>query len=142
MTPKALKGTGVRGAKEMTALLRNIARKFPDRVAAAMYREAQIEMTEAKRRTPVDVSDGAPHPGQLRASGRVHKPERGRGRAISVTMSFGGGAVDYAVYVHENPDAFHKVGQWKYLESVLNESRSSMGARIAERVRLDSKEVA
>jgi hypothetical protein len=124
------------GVKEMRATLKKIADNFPDRVAAAIYREAQIEMTEAKRRTPVDITPHAPHPGQLRASGTVHEPERD-GRNISVTLSFGGAAKDYAVFVHENPDAFHPVGQWKYLESVLNESRSSMAARLARRVDLN-----
>lgn len=116
----------IKGANEMVALLKRVAEQFPDRVAAAIYQEAQIEMTEAKRRTPVDT-------GRLRASGTVHAPER-KGTNISVTMSYG---TDYAIYVHENTEAFHKVGQAKFLESVLNESRSSMAARIAARVDLN-----
>ena len=126
----------VLGAEAVAATLKRVARAFPDHVAAALYQEAQIEMTEAKRRTPVDITPNAPHPGQLRASGRVAEPER-KGNDISVTLSFGGAAVDYAVYVHENPDAEHPVGQWKYLESVLNESRSFMGGRLARRIDLN-----
>ena len=128
------------GVAQMRAALKQIAAKFPDRVAAAIYREAQIEMTESKRRCPVDITPNAPHPGQLRASGTVHPPERS-GRNISVTLSYGGAAQDYAVWVHENPDAIHPVGQWKYLESVLDESRSSMAARIARRVHLNGMKV-
>lgn len=127
----------VKGPREMVDALKKVADKFPDRVAAALYMEAQIEMTEAKRRCPVDVSRHAPHPGQLRNSGRVHEPVR-KGRHISVTLSFGGAAIDYAVYVHENPDAFHRVGQWKYLESVLNESRPYMAERIGRRIHLNT----
>jgi len=126
----------MRGVNEMIRTIRQIADKFPDRVAQALYLEAQIEMTEAKRRTPVDVTPHAPHPGQLRASGYVEEPVR-HGRNISVTMAFGGAAVDYAIYVHENPDAHHVVGQWKYLESVINESRPHMLGRIARRIHLD-----
>jgi len=126
----------IRGAKEMIATLRKIADKFPDRVGAAIYQEAQIEMTEAKRRTPVDVTENAPHPGQLRASGHVAEPVR-EGRNISVTLSFGGAAKDYAIYVHEMLENFHKIGQAKYLESVLNESRAYMAARIARRIDLN-----
>lgn len=125
------------GAAAMVAKLKKIAAKFPDRVAAAIYQEAQVEMTESKRRCPVDITEDAPHPGQLRASGRVAEPER-VGRRISVTMSYGGPAIDYAIHVHENPDAFHPVGQWKYLESVLNESQPHMNARIARRVDLNT----
>jgi hypothetical protein len=42
-----------------------------------------------------------------------------------------------AIVQHERIDFFHKVGQAKYLESVLNESRPYMGARIARRVDLN-----
>lgn len=130
------------GATEMRAKLRQIAEKFPDRVGAAIYQEAQIEMTEAKRRTPVSPTP-APRgvvPGTLRASGQVSRPERS-GRNISVTLSFGGAAEDYAVIQHERLDYHHTTGQAKYLESVLNESREFMLARIARRVDLNkSKE--
>jgi hypothetical protein len=119
----------MRGAHEMIEKLRQIAAKFPDRVAAALYQEAQIEMTEAKRRTPVDT-------GTLRASGQVAQPARS-GRNISVTLSFGGAAADYAIYVHENLEAHHRVGQAKFLESTLDESAPHMAARIAARVQLN-----
>jgi hypothetical protein len=48
----------------------------------------------------------------------------------------GGGTVDYALIVHEDLEAFHRVGQAKYIESVLNESKRSMPARIAKRIDL------
>jgi hypothetical protein len=128
-----VRGT-IRGAKEMTAKLRSIATKFPDHVGAALYQEAQIEVTEMKRRTPVDITEDAPHPGNLRNSIHVEEPERS-GRNISVTIATGAQA-PYAIYVHENPDAIHPVGEWKFMESVLNESRSHMAARIARRIDL------
>lgn len=134
-----MNGGRLLGAKQMVATLNKIADRFPDRVATAIYTEAQIEMTESKRRCPVDITQDAPHPGQLRASGHVDEPIR-HGRNISVTLSYGGAAAAYAVYVHENPDAHHPVGQWKFLESVLNESRPFMAARIAAHVHLNKSE--
>jgi hypothetical protein len=124
-----MNGGKVLGVAQMTTRLKSLAAKFPDRVGAAIYQEAQIEKTEAQRRTPVEF-------GTLRASAMVSPPRRS-GRNISVTISFGGAAAAYAVYVHENLDAFHKIGQAKYLESVLNESRSHMAVRIARRVHLN-----
>lgn len=130
----------MKGATGMVAKIRAIAKKFPDRVASAQYAEAQIEMTEAKRRTPVSPVP-APKgvvPGTLRASGMVHEPER-RGRSIKTTLSFGGpgsGAEDYAVIQHENLDFEHTTGQAKYLESVLNESAPYMAQRLARRLKL------
>lgn len=116
------------GVDEMKAKLRKIAANLPFKVGAALYREAEIEMTESKKRVPVDT-------GTLRASGMVSFPVKENDQ-ITVTLSYGGAAKDYAIPVHENPDAFHPVGQWKYLESVLNESRPFMLERLAKRLDL------
>lgn len=126
------------GLPEMQAKIRAVAKETPEKVKKALFMEAQIEMTEAKRRTPVDVNYAGgrkpPHPGQLRASGYVHPPEQ-EGSRIFVVLSFGGGAVDYAVWVHEIPENYHPIGQWKYLESVLNDSAPHMVRRLGERLK-------
>lgn len=128
----------IHGIKEMRAKIVGIEKARPERIARALFVEGNIEMTEAKKRTPVDVdySNGRipPHPGQLRASGTVHPPETD-GKRTTVVLSFGGGAVDYAIYVHEIIENFHPVGQAKYLESTLNESRPYMAQRLAERLK-------
>ena len=120
----------------MIAKLNQVAQRYPDRVGGGLYVEAGIDMTESKKRCPVDTRKNAPHPGQLRASGRVEKPVR-TFRSISVTMAYGGPSIDYAIPVHEDPDAFHPIGQWKYLESVINESEPYMAGRVAQRIHLD-----
>lgn len=122
----------LRGVVQMVNNLRNFQRRFPDRVAAALYQEAQIEKTEAQKRTPVLT-------GALRASALVLKPTR-HGRSISVTITFGNVSIGYAVYVHENLDAYHHVGQAKFLESVLKESAPYMLQRVAARLGLGKAE--
>lgn len=119
-------GVTIKGIPEMVARLQRIIDKLPDVVAQALYQEAQIEMTEAKRRVPVDT-------GVLRASGHVLQPTR-QGRMIECVLAFGGAAEKYAVIVHEDLEAFHPVGQAKYLESVLKESVPYMKGRIARRI--------
>lgn len=136
----ALRGS-LKGANVVIGNMKKVAKEFPKETGRAMYREGQIEMTEAKKRTPVSPLPARKGvtPGTLRASGRVHEPEF-QGRNITVTLSFGGpgsGAEDYAVIQHENPDYHHTTGQWKYLESVLNESQPHMGARLAARMNLN-----
>jgi hypothetical protein len=124
--------------KAMVDRIKKIAAERPKIVERGLYTEGQIEMTEAKKRTPVSPLP-APKgvvPGTLRASGTVHFPER-KGNRITVTLSFGGAASDYAIVQHENPDFFHTTGQWKYLESVLNESAPYMLGRLARRVHLE-----
>jgi hypothetical protein len=128
----------IKGISVMSKKLGDIEMLIPTRVAKALYLEANIEMTEAKKRCPVDVdySGGRvpPHPGQLRASGTVHQPVR-QGKTTYVILSFGGAAIDYAIWVHEITGNYHPVGQSKYLESVLNESRPYMAGRLAERIK-------
>lgn len=119
----------LKGTEALRAKLQNLAARMPTAVGDALYQEAQIEMTEAKRRTPVDT-------GALRASGMVHQPQM-LGRDISVALTFGSVAIGYAVRVHEDLDAFHTVGQAKFLESTLNESRAHLPSRIARRIDLD-----
>jgi len=139
----------LKGVKEMERTLKEIARQFPDRVAAAIYTEAQIVMTESKRRCPV-----APGGGTLRASGKVHEPVR-RGRNISVMMSYGGAASAYAIAVHETPSDYDPPSwrmmydqggeiDWtsegtgpKFLEGPINEAMPEMAARIGQRIHLE-----
>lgn len=118
----------VKGLTELGSRLGELAGDIADQAGAALRAEAEIEMTEAKRRTPVLT-------GALRASGHVTGP-RWYGRDVSVQMLFGGPAIDYAVKVHEDLEAFHRVGQAKFLESVLNESAPYLAERVARRIRL------
>jgi len=127
------------GAAQFKLALKRVARAFPDEVAAALYKESQIEATEVKRRTPVwNSSRRVPLgvvPGALRASVRVLKPIR-QGSRVYTLIAAGGTSAPYAIFVHEDLDAFHQVGQAKYLESVILESRAFMAIRIARRIDL------
>ncbi len=133
-------------AKKMSATLMAIKRAFPDAVLNALRLEAEIEMTESKRRCPVSPTAAqfkamrrsrpkGLKPGTLRASGGVANPVREVSR-LYVKMGYGGAAKDYAVVQHERLDFHHTTGQALYLSSVINESRPYMGARIAKRVQV------
>lgn len=151
-------GLALKGIQQMRTVLQREMTNFPGRVEAALYREAQIEMTEAKKRCPVSpVGSGkGVVPGALRASGTVHPPER-NGNGISITLSFGGAAIDYALAVHEHLSE-HSPPSWvaaeasgrgihwnvpgtgpKFLESTLNESAPYMAERVARRLFMGKK---
>ena len=119
----------VTGIAEVAANIRRLIRSYGDASGNALRAEAELLMTDAKMRTPVDT-------GALRASGHVTGPLLS-GREISVKLGFGGPAAPYAVKVHEDLRAHHDVGQAKFLESVLNEQTSQLPARIAERIRAE-----
>jgi hypothetical protein len=112
----------------MQRRLLRLKQKFPDEVGRALYVETEIEVKEVKRRTPVDK-------GPLRASVHQEGPTR-NWRTIGTSIVAGGPAAPYAIYVHENLEAFHPVGQAKFIESVILESRPHMGARVAKRIEL------
>jgi hypothetical protein len=123
-----------RGIPEITKKIQQVAKEFRPKVEAAGVMEMEIEATEMKRRTPVDTTPNAPHPGNLRDSIHVEPPEW-HGDQLEIIVATGAQA-PYDIHVHENPDAIHPIGQWKFMESVLNESRRSMLGRLARRLSL------
>ncbi|MEO7189491.1 MAG: HK97 gp10 family phage protein [Vicinamibacterales bacterium] len=116
------------GDKEMLQKIEALARSVPQKVAGALYVEAEIEMAKMKERTPVAS-------GTLRNSGHVELPEI-TPSSVTVRLGFGGPAASYAVYVHEDLEARHEVGQAKYLSSVLDESEPFLLGRVAARLKL------
>lgn len=116
---------------EVIGTIRRHAEQFPSRLGTAMREEVEIDLTEVKRRTPVDTGD-------LRNSEHVEGPTY-KGKNVTCTMVAGGITAEYAGYVHEDLEAFHKVGQAKYMESVMNESAPYIGARIAVRLKAETE---
>lgn len=109
---------GVRwtGAREFERRLQRLARAEPliREAAKTLFTEAELIMTEARKRTPVDT-------GALRASGLVEPPTVSAGK-VGVTLGFGGPAAPYAVVQHERLDYHHTVGQAKFLEQPFAEA--------------------
>lgn len=113
-----------RGIDALQARLTTLGERFGPVAGAALRAEAEIEMTEAKRRTPVRT-------GVLRNSGTVTGPNA----EGEVLLSFGGAAEEYAIEIHENMEMFHpRGGQAKFLESVVLESAPYLAQRVAERI--------
>lgn len=122
-------GASFSGVPKFRRHATKFAGNFRKQVDRALYQETQIELKEVKKRTPVEF-------GELRASEHVEGPTR-QGGSVWTNIVAGGPSAPYAIYVHEDPDAFHEVGQWKYIESVLLESRPFMAARVAKRIDLN-----
>jgi len=118
-----LKGTPEVKAKIALALI--LARK---QAADGLYKVGEEMMAESKERVPIDT-------GNLKNSGHVTQPDA-NAREIEVTLGYGGPAVDYALTVHEDLDAFHTVGEAKYLESVVREYAPHLLSRVAGLIHL------
>jgi hypothetical protein len=118
----------LKGAADVRGKIAAALLTMRTQAADALYREAEVEMIESKKRCPRDT-------GTLYNSGHVQPPEDTKD-GISVTMGYGGAAEDYAIVQHENLEFHHKVGQAKFLESVLQESAPYLLERIAKRIKL------
>ena len=98
--------------------------EMPDKIMNALAEEGKIELKEMKKRTPVRT-------GELQKSLVMTGPHRD-GRRIWIEFVT---PVPYALFVHEDLEAFHANGQAKFIESVLQESRPFMADRIAKRLK-------
>jgi hypothetical protein len=97
--------------------------------ARALRHEAQEVLGNSLDEVPVDT-------GALKASARI-VPETGvetKGDSVSVTISYGSTAEDYAVIVHEDLTAYHPHGKAKYLEGPLVRQLVGISDRIAAKV--------
>lgn len=138
----ALGGYKTGSGRRISDILRDYAEDAMKPLATGLYREAQGIMAQSKPLVPVDT-------GSLRASGYVDEPviegTAAIGKQITVNFGYGGVASkinpktgeptgEYALYVHENLEAFHKVGIAKYLEVPFSAARSGMSERLADYV--------
>ena|SRR3990167_5265998 len=124
----------VEGTAALVRTLRLLGTESLHALAAGLYQEGEGTMTEAKLLTPVES-------GNLRASGHISLPVIS-GTEVSLVLGFGGPAgsgnqgqtnaesVGYAVYVHENLQAHHPVGQAKFLETAVKARTVGMGSRL------------
>lgn len=123
-------GAELKGLVAFQRKIRNVARKTPMAVGQALFEEMdEIERPESMKRTPVLTGD-------LRDSHVTVGPII-RGNSISVEIHVGSDKVNYAIQVHEDLDAFHKVGQAKFLESTLRESAPYILRRVKNRIKLE-----
>ena len=104
--------------------------------AEALYQEGEQIMTKSKEQCPVDV-------GNLRSTGHVELPEI-KGKRVTVELGYGGPSgmtgpnakyVGYALYVHEDLTARHKVGKAKFLEDPMVEAANGLADRVASYIK-------
>lgn len=124
----------VNGVSAMRKRIKDVKYAFYTEVDAALYQETQVEKTEVIRRTPVDK-------GALRGSIHVVGPIHVGFNKVYTLIVAGGPSAPYAIYVHENLLAIHPVGQAKFIESVIMESRPYIGQRVANRVQFNRLKV-
>lgn len=110
----------VRGVERTLQKLMRKGKAFKKAMAAALYTEALALDAEMVPLIPVAT-------GRLRGSHYVTKP---RGPIDNPRVEVGVGT-NYGIYVHENLEAQHPVGQAKFLEQPYKARRSGYVKRVA-----------
>lgn len=118
-----------KGEEEMTRKLKAFAQKFPKKVAAILFKEANFIMTTSKGLVPVDL-------GTLKSTGHVSLPLITKS-SIEVTLAYGGPAAPYALDQHENLSYQHKGhGQPKYLQYPMEAAAATILKKIGSKVKI------
>ena len=109
--------------------------KIEQIVKSEIFKEGEGVMAMSKEAfVPVDQ-------GPLRQSGHVDDPVI-QGDEVSVTLGYGNSAVEYAVYVHEDLNAFHPGGgQAKYLEKPLKMALPGVKSRMSKALIREAKKI-
>jgi hypothetical protein len=114
----------VSGSKEVMANLeRNTREKWKETVDAFIT-ECEGIMSESQERCPVLT-------GTLRRSGTVQTNTENINE-VEVELGYN---TEYAIYVHENLEARHPVGEAKFLENPVNEHAKTIASDICKRVK-------
>jgi hypothetical protein len=88
----------------------------------AVKRAGLLVQREAQKKTPVDT-------GLLRKSAKT--AANGSGFDTEVQVSF---STNYAIYVHEDLEAYHEVGEAKFLERAATEQKPNIIAMVKQEV--------
>jgi hypothetical protein len=126
--------------RTVTQILEKYGARASVALGTQLYKEGLGIMASSQGLVPVDTT-------ALRSSGYVTEPER-KGDMIEVLIGYGGPAAkinektgestdSYALYVHENLEAFHPVGTAKYLEMPFDQAKVGMGRRVAAGMKAD-----
>ena len=112
------------GTDKLRSAFETIRRKLA--LGAALYQEGLYIQRNSMRRTPVLT-------GALRASHETTEPTY-KGGEIEVAIQVGGPAAPYALIVHEDLTASHRVGESKFLERSVTEAATGIDERLGRRI--------
>ena len=99
---------------EMHSDVFKVRKAIESKMKKALVKAATKLKREAQKLTPVDL-------GNLKASADISEAYYNNGGTIVVYYT-----AEYAVYVHEDVDAFHRVGRAKFLEDAANYTKGDI----------------
>lgn len=112
----------ITGDKQLRARLIKAGGAGKKAAGRALYAGANRIFRQSQSEVPVQY-------GILRGSGRVTMEGE-----TSVSISYGGAASDYAIYVHERMDVHHPHGKAKFLEDPMTQLGPAEMRKVAQAV--------
>jgi hypothetical protein len=103
-------------------------KKFEDAGGRSLYNIARGILSEAKKLVPIDTGD-------LQRSGKIIPIMLASGTKTYVVMF----SMPYAMKVHEDLSAFHRVGQAKYLEVPFRMASSTIKRQLADGIKRETR---
>lgn len=116
-------------ASDLKKKIESLIFTVPKEVRTFMRKEGEITKADSMQHTPLEY-------GALRASHEVIGPTSD-GKDIEVEVTVGGPSADYAVYVHENLEANHSIGEAKFLENAVARRQQGLLSRLASALGLN-----
>jgi len=117
----------VKGIAKALARFKEVQSRIRTQVLTQMDDEVNAIMARSMQLTPVKR-------GWLRASHRRANLQAGRS-FIKMGIEVGDDRVDYAIYVHERTDLYHKHGQAKFLEKAVDDRIRGLERRVGQAAR-------
>lgn len=117
-----MNGVKLEGFVELTNKLNKSVSQISDTVQSALLDCGNDLQQKAVDITPIDT-------GALRASAFTEADRQGKNPSVIV-----GFEEEYAIYVHENLEAHHDIGQAKFLEQPLKENSDKYVKYVRDKV--------
>lgn len=95
-------------------------------LGAALYEEGSLAFRQSQKEVPV-------RKGYLKNSGRLSQPETEGGK-VSVTITYGSAAADYAAPVHDLNKRYNNGRKWHYVSDPVRARIQNLDQRLAKRI--------
>lgn len=115
------------GQDALLSLLLDAARGAPEVLGEALYEEGQMAFKQTQKEVPV-------RKGYLKNSGRLSQPEANGNGDMSVAITYGSSAADYAAPVHDLNKNYRNGRKWHYVSDPVLARVQGMEGRLSKRI--------
>jgi hypothetical protein len=120
-------GAEVLGQDALIRVLLQAAGGAPQVLGEALHEEGQMAFRQTQKEVPV-------RKGYLKNSGRLSQPEGSGAGNVTVTITYGSSAADYAAPVHDLNKNYRNGRKWHYVADPVMGRVDGMEARLEKRI--------